>query len=267
LDHIIKSVVNIWLLLSKKDMSTCLTDIVSEVIVFLFFHGMNGGINLLEDINSVNNKIFADVDDSTLWAAEISGHFSKFLPVFLNSLARNESILDLSKNITDILESCNDFSNILGFEVFHSTLNILDDIFTIIDAFVEIRELRINRTFDYSSNNFEDIFDSIFIFNWCLLSNKDLGSSFTNVVTEVVPISTIIGMDSTIDLSDNADTMDDDISSNMNSSRFWVAESDGHLFELSDLIVGTFACFHSISSFKESIAKRSESLVKLTLFV
>lgn len=94
----------------------------------------------MEDINTVDHKIFSDVISEGRWGREDSNHTLKFFPVGFDVWAVFHSALDSFQDIGNLLNSINNLFGIFGFKVFESSLGILEDLFSISDAAVDISE-------------------------------------------------------------------------------------------------------------------------------
>jgi len=63
---------------TNQDLSGSLSNIESKIVVVFLLHGFDGSGDLLDDLDTVNNDVFADVNYGGLWVTEVGSHLGQF---------------------------------------------------------------------------------------------------------------------------------------------------------------------------------------------
>ena len=159
-DHILSLDLSELLTRSEDGLGGGLTNLVSEVGPLLGFVVSDRGLDLMEDLDTVDHEVLTNVIGEGGWALEDGGHLGEFLPVSLDVGAVGHTRLDLLDKISEILKTFDDILGILLLEVTNSGLNIGDNVLSILDALGDIIEsFGVEGSLKETSNNVFDLFD------------------------------------------------------------------------------------------------------------
>lgn len=138
--------------LSNNDLSGSLSYVVPKAIIVLgrFFKIVDGSLSLLVNAVTVNYDVFADVDNGSLRIAEDSCHLGELLEVSCNTFAVTHGVFDVEKCVSNIFQSLNDISHILGFEVLVGLLHVIKSRLSIQDTVLNILELCMQCSHEYT---------------------------------------------------------------------------------------------------------------------
>ena len=159
-DHLLSLDLSELLTRSEDGLGGGLTNLVSEVGPLLGFVVSDRGLDLMEDLDTVDHEVLTNVIGEGGWALEDGGHLGEFLPVSLDVGAVGHTRLDLLDKISEILKTFDDILGILLLEVTNSGLNIGDNVLSILDALGDIIEsFGVEGSLKETSNNVFDLFD------------------------------------------------------------------------------------------------------------
>ena len=137
----------------------------------------------------------------------------------------------------NFLNSINDSVKVLLLEIRDSNLDIRENGFGISNAGVDILEaLGVQSSVEDTSNNEFELGGSqvVDLCNLSLrfLSEDSLGSSLSNLKSEVVVVLGFIVMDSGLDFLKDIFSVDEEVLTNVVGEGGWTSEDGGHLFKL-----------------------------------
>lgn len=149
---------------SEEGLGSCLTNHKSEVFPLLGLVVSDSGLDLLEDLDTVDQNVFTNVVGERGWAIEDSSHLDELFPVSLDVGAVRHTSFDLLDEISNIFKSSNNILGILLLEVSNSRLNVGDNVLTILDALGDIIEsFGVKGSLEETTNDVFDLFDINFV--------------------------------------------------------------------------------------------------------
>jgi hypothetical protein len=97
-----------YLNFTDNSLGSSLSYLITKVLPVLILVVGHCGLNLAEDITSIDKEILTNVIGETSWAIEDLNHLLELCPVSLNVRAVLHASFDLLEEISEFFHSCND---------------------------------------------------------------------------------------------------------------------------------------------------------------
>jgi hypothetical protein len=249
------------LVLTNDDGVHSSSDPVAQISVVLGVISSNAIVDFMDDFNVVDQEALSDVVKESFRGGESLGEVDELLDITRSGSADLSSVGDDLSGFTEEGNTFLDLSGVLGLDVSNTGGNILNNDISISDAGLDfVEDAFAGDTGEETSGEVEDI--SLGILDG-LLSDEDGVHSSTDPVAEVGEISRLVSLDSTADLLEDIDSVNEDALANIVQERGGALEGLNHLEEGLDISTGDLALLDSSGDDFDSLADEGNTFLDL----
>jgi len=149
-------------LLSEDGLGHGLSNIESELLVVLGLPSSHGGLNLSEDVSSVDDEVLKSVSREAGWALEDLDHVLELLEVSLDLLAVGNRGLGSLGQLAKVGGALDLVLQVVDGAVGVGLLAILDNVLDVLDARLDVSEsFSLNSTFKDARNDLGDLLEAL----------------------------------------------------------------------------------------------------------
>jgi hypothetical protein len=234
---------------------------VSQISVVLAIISSNSTVDFMDDFDVVDQETLSNVVEESFRGGESLGEGDESLDIDSGGSADLSSLGDDISGFTEEGNTFLDLSGVLGLDISNTSGNILNNNVGISDAGLDlIKDIFAGDTGKETSDEVEDI--SLGVLDG-LLSDEDGVHGSTDPVAEVGEISRLISLDSTADLLEDINSVDEDALANIVQERGGVLERFDHLEEGLDVSTSNLALLHGSGDDFDGLADEGNTFLNL----
>jgi hypothetical protein len=250
-------------LLSDNDGIHGLTNPVAQVGEVLVLVSLNSAGDFMDDFDVVDQEALSNVVEESFRVSEGLGEVDELLDISSRGLASLGGIRDDLSSLTEEDDTSLNLCGILGLDVFDSSVDISGESVNIRDAGLDVIENGgASNTREETLGEVEDISLGVLGFK-SLLSDEDGVHGSTDPVTEIGEISSLVSLDSAVDLLEDIDSVDDDGLANIVQERGGVLEGLDHLEEGGKISTSNLALLDGIGDDFDGLTDKGNTFFNL----